>query len=80
MQIDFKADFNNFGYSVPHASEHKATGHETTILNLTLHVPHTELQEKLSMFVILVPALGINSIIPKRIVRGFADKMKRNTV
>lgn len=55
------------------AREQKAIGHGSVILNLTLHVPQTELKDKLSSCVSLVVALGINFVThthTKRFLRG----------
>lgn len=74
MQIDFEADFIKFGCSFPSAGEQKATGQGSAILNPTLHVSQTELKEQLSVSVVLVPALGINSVIHKKTVRDLQTK------
>lgn len=66
MQIDFEADFIKFGCSFPSTGEQKATGRGIAILNLTLPAPQTELKGKLSLCVILVPVLGINSVLHKK--------------
>lgn len=46
-------------------------------MTLTLHVPPTELREKLTSCVRLVPTLGMNSVTHKRTVRGFADSEEK---
>lgn len=58
------------GCRVLTAREQEAMGHGSVFLNLTLHVPQTELKEKLSSCVSLVLTLGMNSVTQIRIVRG----------